>query len=790
MASDEYGNSGAMSEQPKELALTAELRDAATSAVDALARAAQQALLYPAGHPVSEAAFERAETALEHLLSMRDPVMVTASPDGLQLDELGMVDTPAAAGLAREMRKRGIALGRLRSGVTAAELRAFIGLLGAEMSQLEAAGGPSRMLADRQVQHIEVGELDFSRWVRASAAPASAAASETMTTARLDQALRAFLFGGAEVLSDEAYERLLEVLERPEDAAAFLAEAPRAGGTTHTELGRRGRPGVSRGTDEADEAMLSRADVLPETEDRPAAAVAGALQQAYRAMRTHSLDNLPEALGRLAGVVRVLPAHTRSRVYRAPLVLEENEQDVLTEIGKLLSGGECAEIIVPGAQALLAETSAQLERLLNRLAAGGRDADQLLGLVQERLRAFGIPSELYNNTINLLLRRTEQPSLMQAIEEGAVPIPESPLTPALLPGPPDQQRETIEKALSSQETAEARALTLAEVLLHEEDATAYNRLALLAERLVPELADERMFRAAARIVSVLDGQTEEVSESLAWQPLRAEQALEAIRTESLVKRTQEAFDRAGERASGELAEWLAMMGPGGAAFLAKAVLDPRFAHLRDALLASLVKWGDQANPGIEQLLAEFGPRQGGQLVRLLGEAGDKRASRHVRLWLRGDNVERALQGLAVLASAADREAVRVLVETAQRGDRELRMEAVDLLGEAREESAVPVLADLALGHSCPASDIPLRTRAIRALGLLPTPGAERTLEQILEKRPALWAGRLEALRIEAARALGKAATAAAKRALDRWRRQARGPLREACEQALKEALGQ
>ena len=204
--------------------------------------------------------------------------------------------------------------------------------------------------------------------------------------------------------------------------------------------------------------------------------------------------------------------------------------------------------------------------------------------------------------------------------------------------------------------------------------------------------------------------------------------------------------------------------------------------VQSQLTAVLIAMGETAFPAMVREVASNSPERARQAARLLGRMQNPRAMDALLERLKGpdDDLQReAARGLARIGT--DR-AVQSLLQAANELP-ELTTVVIACLGEARSPAAVQALAQI-LDTNSRYSENEQR-EAIRSLGRIRNPEALAPLKQILGRETFLRRRRTRALRIAAARAIGRIGGDDASMALAEH---AVGPdpaVRKACQESLK-----
>ena len=112
--------------------------------------------LYPSGHPAVLAPVSKAHQLLQAVLKVKDPVLLGVVDETLVLEGKTFYDAPQpVADVTTRLLDRQIGRVLIRRGVTLNELAALLDVLIEDPKSLESAGGAERVLASKQVEHIE-----------------------------------------------------------------------------------------------------------------------------------------------------------------------------------------------------------------------------------------------------------------------------------------------------------------------------------------------------------------------------------------------------------------------------------------------------------------------------------------------------------------------------------------------------------------------------------------------------------------------------------------------------------
>lgn len=112
--------------------------------------------LYPSGHPAVLAPVSKAHQLLQAVLKVKDPVLLGVVDETLVLEGKAFYDaSQPVTDVTTRLLDRHIGGLLIRRGVTLNELSALLDVLVEEPKTLEAGGGPERVLAAKEVEHIE-----------------------------------------------------------------------------------------------------------------------------------------------------------------------------------------------------------------------------------------------------------------------------------------------------------------------------------------------------------------------------------------------------------------------------------------------------------------------------------------------------------------------------------------------------------------------------------------------------------------------------------------------------------
>lgn len=229
-----------------------------TEAVRSLTIGWTQMVAYPPGHPARTSSLRNAHDRLTALTAPAGSLALGVSHDGLVFGE-AKIESPQAKKLAQALYRRNVALLRFEEGLEAAELEAFLRLLGDE-------GGPGAEIplwdavAAAGVRHLALRAVDYSA-VRVADEGAAPVSAEEEPGSLWDRMLRVLLAGGTlgpegrdlrasdANAASEIGALLAEHLGRESRGASGLlapaASVPGAGGRG-TAGGGRGASGISR----------------------------------------------------------------------------------------------------------------------------------------------------------------------------------------------------------------------------------------------------------------------------------------------------------------------------------------------------------------------------------------------------------------------------------------------------------------------------------------------------------------------------------------------------------------
>jgi hypothetical protein len=190
-----------------------------------LAVASRAVAAYPAGHPSALTGLTRAHATLAEVLRQTGPLELGAARDAI-LDGEERYTSPAAAQLARLLRRRRAAAIFFEPGVTVEELEALLRALAVDARTAGEAGALSTELAAAGLVRIRVSDLDFSSLALVEGEGEGAPVSQE-TGAYPERVIRRLLVSGA--LPAHAYDAWVGSGRSDADLLRVILETAGAG---------------------------------------------------------------------------------------------------------------------------------------------------------------------------------------------------------------------------------------------------------------------------------------------------------------------------------------------------------------------------------------------------------------------------------------------------------------------------------------------------------------------------------------------------------------------------------
>jgi HEAT repeat protein len=708
----------------------------ALRALDELVRAAHQCSLYGKRHPVAEQACAAAAEAFMAMMAERPAFMLTVTESGLAAEGEELTNHPPLVQLRESLHRRQIASITIRPGLSAEEVMALIDLLASDVTELADAGGARAALVAAGCDHIELNDVDYSRFV-------PEAQAQWLSALRGGKAT---ISGTVQSLVDICLAIPGERLRIPQRKPGLDHGVPMPFPIPIVETA-----GPDEGEQQADLPPL-REQVAPLREVSPDDYVAVGLAWLVQASGEAMLDAPPvtRRAWREAVTQRIgeLDLALQARIFRAPRQGGRTAPDMLAAITADRTPEQIADLIVARPAAVVGEPSATLERILRRTVTDERKLAAVEPLLRDRLVARGMSQDSFRNVVGLLLDQiaTDMAMRVGAGTEWLGDFDD------LLPSESGTVEEwpDLTKTLTPESVAQARARVLLRMLPYNHDAARYVEL-------VNQLEQCALDHAADKDPCLI-----EIARALAEQarradPMRAPIAsagLQRLGTAPVAAVMRGVLE---EAPADDRADLIVVIGQIGGACVdilldvaRNADADP---HLRAAAGRSLAGARARGATEVGHLLAQA------PLDCVMFTAAaliEGREQRFLELLASGFDHRQAMVRIRLaeqLGRVPSLVSEQLLIRALYDEDPRVQAKAAESLGELKALGAVHALSLAARKGPLHGRPLEMRKAAIQALGKINSPDAVPALKEIKHKRSLVFRERAQELSALAAAAL-------------------------------------
>jgi len=790
----------------------------ATRALESLVRAATQWALYGREHPISRQACDEAAQAIaammaarqaspaavaaESLTTVRPQFSLVVTDSGLAAGDEPLPDRAALRQLRDNLHRRQIAAVMFSPGLVADEVLALISLLATDPVELANAGGARLALMDNACQHIDIAEVDYSRYVPESQA----------------RWLSSFS-GGPGSISNSVQSLVSVCIEIPGDRLHIADKGAMA---------ERGVPMPfpvpimlpTDGKQDFDGAALREQlaalqGVSPD--DYLAVGLAWLIQASGEAVMDAPPRDRKAWRETVKHRIAELDLGLQARIFRAPRQAASAGPDALAALAADRSPEQIADLIVARPAAVVGEPSALLERILRRTLCDQRKLLAVEPLLRQRLMQRGMSQDSFRNVVGLLLDQIAT-DLAMHVEGTAQWLGDFDHAPPTQEGGAEEWPDLV-ATISDEAVAQARARVLLAVLPYPHDAGRYLDLVSFMEACVaarcaapecgqaaspkvarPEGPPSRLglgtataagevarpkAATAAREACLAAASVERLAAGVAGDALewRAAPSKDAVALDIIEALAQETDSSDVVRANIATAALQRLATPQVAAAMKSALAQappeqrPRFITIigkmgnecADILLAQAERADDpQLRALAVRALADAGERGAAEIRHLLAHGPldqvifaataliEGGAERFLRLLAAGFDHRQPLvrTGLAErLAGVGGLVSEQLLIRAMYDEDLGVQCRAAQSLGEMRAAGAVHALGLAARKGALHGRVFEVRKAAVQALGKIAAPDAVPALREILRRRSLLFRERAEELSAMAAAAL-------------------------------------
>jgi len=715
---------------PHEPVANAAQTELALRALDELMRAAHQWSLYGPQHPVAQQACNAAAEALVAAVSERHHITLMVAEASLLVEGEELPERPSLRQLHESLRQRQVAALTIHPEVSWDEISALIRVLGTDAAEMANGGGARLALQQAGCRHIEIAEVDYSRFVPSS------------------QAQWLSAFAGAQIAVSSSVEGLVGACMESAGDRLHIATAGLAS--------ERGLPmpfPVPRAAEAGDvEGLPLQADIAAlhgvAPEDYVAVGLAWLVQASGEAM----LECPPRARRQwreaVAHRLAELDLSLQARIFRAPRQGGSKGPDMLSALVADRSPEEIADLIVARPAAVVGEPSASLERILHRTLTNERKLLAVEPLLRERLMARGMSQDSFRNVVGLLLDQIAADMAMRA--DGAAEWISDIAAPTPPPGGSVDDWPDLLRTITADAVATSRIRVLLTILPYDHDPAHHLDLVGYLEA---SAAERTAAGDSAAVLQVLRALVREVDDS---QPMRAPiaaSALQRMATEEVAQALREKLAAASPEELPQLLEIAAKMGNECADLLleqAEKTEDPKLRSLAVRLAADA---GERGASQVRHLLAQGSLDRVMAAVTALIGGRDDRFLNHLAAALGHRQPAVRLRVAECLGRAPSLVSEQILIRALYDEDHRVRAKAAESLGEIRARGAVHALALVARKGPLHGRRLEVRKAAVHALGKIGAPEAVPALREVLREHSLLFRERAQELSLLAAGAL-------------------------------------
>lgn len=298
---------------------------------------------------------------------------------------------------------------------------------------------------------------------------------------------------------------------------------------------------------------------------------------------------------------------------------------------------------------------------------------------------------------------------------------------------------------------ESSGKTLGTLMTWETRGSEHERIARALAGLIPRAIEMHDVVSAQMIAASLITEMRR-EDALNWRSMNAKVALASVDTKTLKPLVEGAL-ASGEASGKEIASALVETLPDLALEMVGLLGKSGAQSFNEALKRGIIASGPGAVAPLGKHLREgVGASREMALEVLVGMKGAA-AIREVAGVLSGADAEFIVRALKQMPAVRIPLVTEICTTHLSHGSAEVRCAALGALGELGDESAVPVIAQMALRNSLKQDDTAEKLQAIQALARMDCPEALDCLQKMAKKRPLLGRSRYEVIRLSAERAL-------------------------------------
>jgi HEAT repeat protein len=723
----------------------------ALRALDELVRAAHQCSLYGMRHPVAQQACAAAAEAFVAMMAERPEFTLTVTESGLRAEGDELKDHPPLRQLHENLRRRQIASLTVRPGLTAEEVMVLIEVLATDAADLAHLGGPGSALMRADCEHVELNDVDYSRFVPEAQARWLSALAGGQT--HISSSVQGLVDVCLAIPGDR-----LRIADKkstfdhgiPMPFPVPIVDAPSA----EDEEAQADAPPLH-------EQVAALHEVSPD--DYVAVGLAWLVQASGEAMLDAPAITRKAWRETVAQRIGELELPLQARIFRAPRQGAADAPDMLAAIVADRTPEQIADLIVARPAAAVGEPSGALERILRRALTDERKLVAVEPLLRERLMARGMSQDSFRNVVGLLL---DQIATDMAMRVGGVVewLGDFEDLPPSESGTIEQWPDLL-KTVSPATVTQARARVLLNMLPYDHDAARYLDL-------VNQLEQCALERAAAKDPGLLDIVTalaKEVEHGDSTRTPIASAGLQRIATEAVAQVMRAALGRTPLEQRAELIVMIGEMGNACTDILLDEAentdLDPQ---VRSLAVRCLADAGERGAAEVRHLLAQA------PFDRVMFAAAaliEGRDQRFLKLLAAGFDHRQAAVRMRLaewLGRVRGLVSEQLLIRALYDEDPGVQAKAAESLGEMKASGAVHALSLAAKRGPLHRRALEVRKSAIQALGKIGSPDAVPTLKEIMRKRSLVFRERAQELSSLAAAALARMGCVEAQQALAEW----------------------
>jgi HEAT repeat protein len=713
-----------------------------TATLDGLAHAARQVGLYGPGHRVTQEALEAACRLLREA-TVDGRLVISAQPDGLLWNgdlletRIGNVSRFHAA-----MRERVISNLEFGAQVKPEDLGRLLDVLSRDAQDLVLQGGAVEAFGQGSDSSIRIEQVDFANEI---------------------------------LVSETAWRQLRETMAS-EDTAG-LSEVIASCARSLRGPGGDKQPDHRPVDDLADEALGHGP-----AEQVVATGLARLVQQAGEAAHAKGANAWREWREQMAAQLAALSPRWRAGLFRAPTGGSRDCPDMLSVIASEMAPSDCVSLVLDHPDSIRAERSAGLAVALERIMAAPERKHEVEVLLHEEALSRGVPEEVYQNVVGLLISGEGQTTVTKAssVRPGRTEWEAAPADRL------ESRADLDDLLLTSREEAvrRSRLHMLEEVLGAGLTARQYGTVMSLLLKATEECAAGG---DAAGLLSVLSALGKEAKRDPGKESSRravAASALARSGSEEVVSCIAQDLEGSPEEHRRRIIGLLGMLGEPGMRALGEIVSSgdaPDFTHAVHVMLANDLS----GLPHVRDLLSRVSLSRAKRMLRVLIQA--EREGDPAQLSAALDDAPEAVR-LALIGKIREAGQARlatVLIRWVSDAPCAVRLAAIRTLGELRVAEAAPALLEVVSLESNFGEGALLKEAAAKALAAAGATSAIPRLCEMIEGGAILSMIGSPRPRIAAAMALGRLGGPDARHALEQGCRSVHGAVRRACQHSLE-----